>query len=152
MASDTDFVWRLESTDGRGPYRGMGELTTTAIGDYFSPSRHPLPWDDGISGNLSPDHVCGFKSVEQAKAWWYQRQDANHFDQAGVVLAAWRRSHLESVHDGGRQSTFIRQGVRATFPVHLLWDSDPEELASMANAMIPVIQWQSSLTILPLDG
>lgn len=65
-------VFRVEKSDGTGPYRTYPtpEQVRIALQPTFMGSEaHPVPSWDGL-GDLKPEEVCAFASVEQMKQWF----------------------------------------------------------------------------------
>ena len=81
-------IWRVENREGRGPYVFNEEMF-----DYEGPldihnkfNGHPAPLEDkGIERNVLPHEVCGFKTLNQAHAW-FSEEDIIWMEQFGFYL------------------------------------------------------------------
>lgn len=107
-------IWRLIGPEGQGAYGEGGPRRSDTVGDYYSPTRHPGPWEDPCvshAGDLethrTEDHLFGFSSVRQARAWWYVPEDLARWEADGFRLVAYRREDVTAVRRSRRQAIFI---------------------------------------------
>jgi len=136
--TDKAFIWRLEGRNGWGPYNLRGSIIRESIGDYYSWSRNPAPWDDGIEvPRFSFDEEgwrFGFCELAEARAWWNEPRDAPLFDRAGVHLVAYDRRTIRQRALGGHQVAFITPAEPvARLAVCVLWALDDATITSLAE-------------------
>lgn len=115
-------VWRVQDKYGKGPYRRFSTNEIVMLGDpqyegqrlrwqwsyeedmrrEHNDSRHPSPYDDGISG-MSSAHICGFRTKGQALQWFYPWM--KKLMECGFTL---EQVGAKSVKYGSYQLVFIR--------------------------------------------
>jgi len=144
--SSRDYVWRLVGPGGLGAYRaGVTRWPGVRHGNRYS--AHPTPWRDKV-GKPRKDGVepvlddflrirrlFGFRSVTQARKWWFSRRDLNILSAAGFRLRVYRRADVREVVDGESQSIF--DPGKAPFvdlPASQLWAMTSRELQAAAAA------------------
>jgi hypothetical protein len=63
-------IWRIETKDGKGPWRQVPEQKHTR---HWTSRDHPAPWGDtGIMRDIANEEVCGCATKRQLDNWWPQ--------------------------------------------------------------------------------
>jgi hypothetical protein len=104
-------VYRVEYTDGEGPYRarkGNAELVTASgqiCGDHgWGDKEHPPPELEGL--DLSSDWYCGFESEEKLIDWFRDHNWLRRLADLGYRFVAYWVDD-DSVQCGQRQLIFL---------------------------------------------
>ena len=65
-------IFRVEGSDGNGPYWSMNDEELEKILPRKADKRHPCPGEDGMpsSWELEGDFYYGFQSLEQLLSWF----------------------------------------------------------------------------------
>ena len=91
-----NFIWRLETTDGRGVYasKAWGRYAGDCMQD-----KHPSPWRDKGLGLACYTHIAyeqmlkyhfGFATLAQFKRWVFKKKWRINFHNAGLVLNCYK--------------------------------------------------------------
>lgn len=108
------FVYRLETANGEGPYRGfIGNKSYFSIAtdefDEWSTFRHPTPFSDSKM-DLPYDfpmelYNCGFANLNQYFKWMFKGQWRKNFEELGLYLNKYKVA-LPYVEFGSAQVVF----------------------------------------------
>jgi hypothetical protein len=96
-------VYRIEDSDGYGPFRHPDGRARCLSGVIFNNRHHPVPVDDGINGMHRLD-VCGFISIDAAIDWFGKYVDK--LEEEGVYLSVYKIKK-KFVKFGKRQVCFL---------------------------------------------
>lgn len=100
---DNDFIWRIETGEGRGAYWGS---MCNGEGKYYGDA-HPGPYNDGIQ-NVTMNHKFGFQSILYARRWFSSIHDLSDWERShDAKLVAFRKSDCTNIIDGVNQTVFV---------------------------------------------
>lgn len=133
MATD-DYIWRIEDTNGGGPYNGTRMCYDTVDGTYNG-KYHPAPWQDDLNMNLDR-RKFGFADIPQARMWFHSAHDLRHWERTyDAKLVIYDRGSAGCLEFGKRQLVFHPGGPPPLkLPVSWLHDKMIGELVALADA------------------
>ena len=103
-------VYRVEDSKGSGPYRSQYYETLmlpSRCEERHSNDEHPCPAEDRILHRyMYTDEYCGFKDLDQFRAWFNLR-DRRKLDSQGLSLAVYRVSNSNITY-GEHQVLFYK--------------------------------------------
>lgn len=99
-------VFRIEDTDGGGPYNGTkwSDELLDMIGEHTNET-HPSPQSDPMLKDIYPHEVCGFATIDAAEEWFAGYADA--LSEAGFHLSVYTVP-IGDVRYGKEQCVFRR--------------------------------------------
>ena len=134
-------VWRLEGSDGLGPYRtgswdNVPNQDACSLSIYYG-SSNPSPCEEGL-GRIENNDRFGFASLSCARNWWFSPEDLEAWARYGFVLVAYRQSDCLNIRRGPRQCVFQLEphAKSAKFPCDALHTVADDELQVQALVQI----------------
>lgn len=108
-------MFRVEKPNGEGPYvADQGNPVFAHMFAVHGDEDHPEPWDDPMLGEIFPDEVCGFPTLDGLEEWFAGYEDV--LEEEGYHIAAYT-ANISEVRYGLKQSVFIRGD---SFPVRTM--------------------------------
>lgn len=111
-------MFRVEKSCGAGPY--VGEEDNPLLEHMFAvhgDADHPEPWDDPMLGEIYPDEVCGFSTIDALEEWFYGYEDV--LDEMGYSIVVYT-TKLNLVRYGKKQSLFVKNEATAVRTMPLI--------------------------------
>lgn len=108
-------IWRIETKDGKGPWRQVPGQKHT---EHWCGGGYPAPWGDrGIDRTLEDGEICGCATKDQLSHWWPQYvRDAMGDDYRLCMYIV----PSDQVVIGEKQAVFVKAAatLAAVFPAN----------------------------------
>tara|TARA_Y100001936_G_C15834675_1_gene538660 strand:- start:346 stop:792 length:447 start_codon:yes stop_codon:yes gene_type:complete len=127
----TKFIWRVQNSEGNGPYNGHGNVGGIILRNpthkrLTNLKKVPVPFkDEGlkqafnfIDGNnvynstLIRDWRCGFQTIRKYHAWFSNDHLRELLDRAGFFLVKYE-APADAIRHGSKQSVFLPAKAKA---------------------------------------
>ena len=137
MKNNQEYIWRIETGDGRGAYRGglcYGNNETAYSSNY-----HPGPHEDGINLSGTKNRQCnlfGFQSVHHARRWFSSIHDLRKWEEShDAKLVVYQRSDCKDLQEGKFQMVFTpnKDAKKVSFTASHLHEKTIKELHANAK-------------------
>lgn len=107
-------VYRIETENGRGAYRGCQRWSVGYPGDMVA---HPGPFEDsgirgywrGLKEIAQARHFFGFRDEAQLRAWFYRDEWMEDMAKVGLRLTVWEVE--EGFYCYGRAQAVFRKDL-----------------------------------------
>tara|TARA_Y100001973_G_scaffold2399_1_gene3567 strand:+ start:139 stop:579 length:441 start_codon:yes stop_codon:yes gene_type:complete len=117
----TQLIFRMvDARNKKGMYYSKTtkrlSLWTRTYGFYVEDwTRHPHPYEDGISESVERDHRFGFNSVSQMRRWVCDHEmdvGLENFEEMEGVVKVYKIVRPRKVYNGSRQVMFDKRAVK----------------------------------------